>query len=117
MVKQNIAGKEIQMMSQTEFSTVGTEGNVPGVLNDLLQKEVVALRISGQKREVETEKKQTGNLFNTCHDIVVKILNMIDHQSSFSCTTIPDIFTHRLTAQLSLVWQIRDSIIIPRASC
>ncbi|KAK9936448.1 hypothetical protein M0R45_013291 [Rubus argutus] len=42
-----------------EFSTVGTEDNVPGVSNDLLQKEVVVLRISGHEKDQRLRIKTT----------------------------------------------------------
>lgn len=40
-----------------EFSTVDTEDNVPGVLYDLLQKEVVALRKAGHEKDQSLKDK------------------------------------------------------------
>ncbi|MCP6177701.1 hypothetical protein NL439_25895, partial [Klebsiella pneumoniae] len=40
-----------------EFSTVDTEDSVPGVLYDLLQKEVVALRKAGHEKDQSLKDK------------------------------------------------------------
>ncbi|KAK9950413.1 hypothetical protein M0R45_005906 [Rubus argutus] len=55
-----------------KFSTVGTEDNVPGVSNDLLQKEVVALRISGHEKDqrlrIKDDAIKVENMFSTLMD-------------------------------------------------